>query len=210
MLENFGDYVETRLCENYAHVLLAADVDVYTFCEVAIGLAEQRKLTETSIWEEGLFDRLGLGGVSRAASMAQGAGNVVSGLGTAAGDALGNKWGSFKNKVSNAWSGAKAGLQAAGNNIGQRYKQGVNAQEIAQATNAIKALQQKLSAMGYPKDFLGQTLEPLYNQLTQDGQGNKNLGHQMGGNLPPQAQPQAQQAPAGPHIAPPPGWQAAG
>jgi len=192
-MNNFNEFLDYKKCESYAQLLLAAEVDIEYFCEVTVGLAEQNSLTDEALLNELGFRNM-LGGISNLARGAAGVGNVAGSLGRDAGNAvgnaantagnwLGNKFNAAKTAVGNAANSVKQGVQAVGNDIGARYKQGANTETLKQASNAIQALQKQLKTMGYPDNFLAQTLQPLYQQVSQDFQSNQQKGHQIGAGM---------------------------
>lgn len=189
-MNDFNEFLNYKKCESYAQLLLAAEVDIEYFCEVTVGLAEQNSLTDETLLNELGFRNM-LGGISNMARGAAGVGNVAGSLGrdagnavgnaaTSAGNWLGNKYNAAKTAVGNAANSVKQGAQNMGNNIADRYKQGANTETLKQASNAIQALQKQLKTMGYPDSFLAQTLQPLYQQVSQDFQSNQTRGHKIG------------------------------
>jgi hypothetical protein len=145
----------------------------------------------------------GLGGLGRfagkklgsvASAAGRGIGNAASAVGQQIGNAAsaaGNVASAAGQKIGNAASAVggavnqqyQAGKQAVGQQMqqaGQYMSQSKQGEQLKQAGNAVKGLQQQLASMGIPQEWLQGTLAPLIQAIEKETQGNANLGYKVG------------------------------
>ena len=170
-MRTFFKFIENEtFIDRLATQLINTRTDATTLCQETLELAQCGALNKklvTELWQNALT------GLS---NVAQGVGNAAS----AVGQGIGNVASAAGQKIGNAASAVGGSIGQQMQQAGQYMNQSKQGEQLKQAGNAVKKLQQQLAGMGIPQEWLQGTLAPLIQAIEKETQGNDNLGHKVG------------------------------